>query len=75
MSVGIAVVDVAREEAHDDLVQNRRYLVVECTRVRRVLGETIDFESLYRRADQALYQAKRGGRDRINTSESPALIR
>jgi diguanylate cyclase (GGDEF)-like protein len=37
-------------------------------------GETIDFESLYRRADQALYQAKRDGRDRINTSQPPALI-
>jgi diguanylate cyclase (GGDEF)-like protein len=32
-------------------------------------NEGIDFESLYRRADQALYQAKRDGRDRVGTSE------
>jgi GGDEF domain-containing protein len=31
-------------------------------------GEEIDFERLYRRADQALYQAKGAGRDRVNVS-------
>jgi diguanylate cyclase (GGDEF)-like protein len=31
-------------------------------------GEEIDFERLYRRADQALYQAKAAGRDRVNVS-------
>jgi diguanylate cyclase (GGDEF)-like protein len=31
-------------------------------------GEEIDFQRLYRRADQALYQAKGAGRDRVNVS-------
>jgi len=31
-------------------------------------GQEIDFERLYRRADQALYQAKGAGRDRVNVS-------
>jgi diguanylate cyclase (GGDEF)-like protein len=35
-------------------------------------GAEIDFEGLYRRADQALYRAKRGGRDRVNVSGTPA---
>ncbi len=36
-------------------------------------GKQIDFDALYRRADQALYHAKRQGRDRISASE-PATI-
>jgi len=32
------------------------------------VGEEIDFERLYRRADQALYEAKRAGRDRVRLS-------
>lgn len=35
-------------------------------------GAEIDFERLYRRADQALYRAKRGGRDRVNAGGIPA---
>ena len=31
-------------------------------------GQDIDFERLYRRADEALYQAKGAGRDRVNVS-------
>jgi diguanylate cyclase (GGDEF)-like protein len=31
-------------------------------------GEAIEFEALYRSADQALYDAKRGGRDRVSVS-------
>jgi diguanylate cyclase (GGDEF)-like protein len=36
--------------------------------------ERIDFESLYRRADQALYRAKQAGRDRIGTSEPSSAV-
>jgi PleD family two-component response regulator len=33
-----------------------------------------DFDRLYREADQALYRAKRGGRDRVDTdSGTPGL--
>lgn len=33
----------------------------------------LDFDRLYRQADQALYRAKRGGRDRVDTSSAAAL--
>jgi diguanylate cyclase (GGDEF)-like protein len=38
-------------------------------------GEPFDFEALYARADEALYRAKRGGRDRVcgGPGEAPAL--
>ncbi len=36
-------------------------------------GEEIDFDHLYRLADQALYRAKRSGRDRVRTSHGVAL--
>ena len=36
-------------------------------------GKQIDFDALYRRADQALYHAKRHGRDRISASEPAAI--
>lgn len=35
-------------------------------------GDEIHFERLYRRADQALYRAKRGGRDRVNAGDTAA---
>ena len=36
-------------------------------------GEEIEFEHLYRLADQALYRAKRSGRDRVRSSRGVAL--
>jgi diguanylate cyclase (GGDEF)-like protein len=35
------------------------------------VGQEIDFERLYGRADRALYEAKRGGRDRVSLSGAP----
>ncbi len=37
-------------------------------------GEEIDFDWLYRQADQALYGAKRSGRDRVRTGRSPLAL-
>lgn len=38
-------------------------------------GEGIAFEALYRRADEALYDAKRGGRDRVGLRPAGAELR
>jgi diguanylate cyclase (GGDEF)-like protein len=37
-------------------------------------GEEIDFDWLYRQADQALYLAKRSGRDRVRTGRRPLAL-
>jgi PleD family two-component response regulator len=37
-------------------------------------GEEIDFDWLYRQADQALYGAKRSGRDRVRTGRRPLAL-
>jgi diguanylate cyclase (GGDEF)-like protein len=37
-------------------------------------GDDIDFEQLYRRTDEALYLAKRGGRDRVTVSRNAAPV-
>ena len=37
-------------------------------------GEEIDFDWLYRQADQALYLAKRSGRDRVRTHRRPLAL-
>jgi diguanylate cyclase (GGDEF)-like protein len=38
------------------------------------VGEAIDFERLYRQADGALYEAKRGGRDRVSLSGAATAL-
>jgi hypothetical protein len=38
------------------------------------IGPEIEFAEMYRRADRALYQAKRGSRDRVSTGRSPVSV-